>query len=109
MKRCIRASIFLAGTAIIVAFHVRSQPSAQASGPQAAVPAANDAARDAIMQSARRKGMLCAWTIGKNKDRVFEAGISNLTQPQCPCLLHVGTQTTDQMLLVRMEQPKNGG
>jgi hypothetical protein len=48
-----------------------------------------------------------AWTIGKKKDRVFEAGIYNLTQPQCPCLMHVGTQTTDQMMLVRVEQPKN--
>src|SRR5262245_12160493 len=49
-----------------------------------------------------------AWTIGKKKDRVFEAGIYNLTQPQCPCLLHIGDQHTDQLLLVRMEQPKNG-
>lgn len=49
-----------------------------------------------------------AWTIGKKQDRVFEAGLYNLTQPQCPCLLHVGTQTTSQLLLVRMEQPKTG-
>lgn len=50
-----------------------------------------------------------AWTIGKKKDRVFEAGVYNLTQPQCPCLLHVGAQSTNQMLLVRMEQPSNAG
>ncbi len=50
-----------------------------------------------------------AWTIGKKKDRVFEAGVYNLTQPECPCLLHIGTQTTNQMLLVLVEQPKNGG
>jgi len=61
-----------------------------------------------VYGSLDKKAMLCAWTIGKNKDRVFEAGVYNLTQPQCPCLLHVGTQTTDQMLLVRMAQPKNG-
>jgi hypothetical protein len=47
-----------------------------------------------------------AWTIGKKKDRVFEAGVYNLTQPECPCLVHLGTQSTQQMLLVRMEQPK---
>jgi hypothetical protein len=61
-----------------------------------------------VYGSVNKKAMLAAWTIGKAKDRVFEAGISNLTQPQCPCLLHVGTQTTEQMLLVRMEQPKKG-
>jgi hypothetical protein len=49
-----------------------------------------------------------AWTIGKKKDRVFEAGVYNLTQPQCPCLLHLGNQKTDQLMLVRVEQPKSG-
>jgi hypothetical protein len=61
-----------------------------------------------VYGSVDKKTSLAAWTIGKKKDRVFEAGIGNLTEPQCPCLLHVGSQTTDQMLLVRMEQPKNG-
>jgi len=46
-----------------------------------------------------------AWTIGKKKDRVFEAGVYNLTQPQCPCLIHIGTDKTAQMMLVRIEQP----
>lgn len=49
-----------------------------------------------------------AWTIGKKKDRVFEAGVYNLTQPQCPCLIHLGTEQTTQMMLVRVEQPKSG-
>jgi hypothetical protein len=61
-----------------------------------------------VYGSIDKKAMLAAWTIGKNKDRVFEAGIYNLTQPECPCLLHVGTQTTDQLMLVRMEEPKKG-
>jgi hypothetical protein len=61
-----------------------------------------------VYGSVDKKTQRAAWTIGKKKDRVFEAGIYNLTQPECPCLLHIGTQTTDQMLLVRMEQPKNG-
>ena len=46
-----------------------------------------------------------AWSIGKNKDRIFEAGIYNLTQPQCSCLLHLGTDKTTQMMLVRIEKP----
>jgi hypothetical protein len=61
-----------------------------------------------VYGSVDKKAQLAAWTIGKKKDRVFEAGIYNLTLPQCPCLLHVGSETTSQLLLVRMEQPKNG-
>src|SRR5262249_980507 len=59
-----------------------------------------------VYGSVDKKTQRAAWTIGKKKDRVFEAGIYNLTQPECPCLVHLGTQKTDQMLLVRMEQPK---
>lgn len=61
-----------------------------------------------VFGSVEKATQRAAWTIGKKKDRVFEAGIYNMTQQQCPCLLHIGTQTTDQMMLVRMEQPKNG-
>lgn len=55
-----------------------------------------------------KKTQRAAWTIGRKKDRVFEAGIYNLAQPQCPCLIHIGTQSTSQMMLVRMVQPKSG-
>ncbi|MBX7103303.1 MAG: hypothetical protein K1X57_04440 [Gemmataceae bacterium] len=47
-----------------------------------------------------------AWTIGKKQDRVFEAGVYNLTQGQCPCLVHLGPQKASQMMLVRVDQPK---
>lgn len=53
-----------------------------------------------------KKTQRAAWTIGKKKDRVFDAGVYNLTQDQCPCLIHIGTTKTEQMLLVRVEQPK---
>jgi hypothetical protein len=59
-----------------------------------------------VYGSVDKKVQRAAWTIGKKKDRVFEAGVFNLTQPQFPCLVHVGAQTTDQMMLVRVEQPK---
>jgi hypothetical protein len=62
-----------------------------------------------VYGSVDKKTQRAAWTIGKKKDRVFEAGIYNLTQPECPCLVHIGTQKTEQMLLVRMEQPKTNG
>jgi len=59
-----------------------------------------------VYGSIDKKSQRAAWTIGKKKDRVFEAGVYNLTQPQCPCLVHIGTQKSDQMMLVRVEQPK---
>jgi len=59
-----------------------------------------------VYGSIDKKTQRAAWTIGKKKDRVFEAGVYNLTQQQCPCLVHIGTQKTDQMMLVRVEQPK---
>lgn len=49
-----------------------------------------------------------AWTIGKKADRVFEAGAYNLTQAEAPCLLHLGTEKTEQLLLVRMDAPAGG-
>jgi hypothetical protein len=61
-----------------------------------------------VFGSIDKKTQRAAWTLGKKKDRVFEAGVYNLTQPQCPCLVHLGAQKTSQMLLVRVEQPKNG-
>jgi hypothetical protein len=50
------------------------------------------------------KTQRAAWTIGKRNDRVFEAGISNLTGEECPVLIHIGKDTTQQWLLVREEQ-----
>jgi hypothetical protein len=58
-----------------------------------------------VYGSIDKKSQRAAWTVGKKKDRVFEAGVGNLTQSECPCLLHVGSQSTSQMLLVRVQQP----
>ncbi len=60
-----------------------------------------------VYGSVNKEAKLAAWTIGKKQDRVFEAGVYNLTRPECPCLLHLGSQRTTQMLLVRMDQPKS--
>ena len=46
-----------------------------------------------------------AWTIGKAKDRVFDAGLYNLTKEQTPVLVHLGADRTEQMFLVRMKEP----
>ncbi len=58
-----------------------------------------------VYGSINKKTQRAAWTVGKSKDRVFEAGVYNLTQPEAPCLLHVGTDRTQQLLLVRMDPP----
>lgn len=59
-----------------------------------------------IYGSVDKKSLRAAWTIGKKKDRVFEAGFYNLTKSETPVLIHIGTDRTQQMLLVRVEQPK---
>jgi hypothetical protein len=60
-----------------------------------------------VFGSIDTKTQRAAWTIGKKKDRVFEAGVYNLTQDQCPCLIHLGSEKTVQMLLVRVQQPQS--
>jgi hypothetical protein len=59
-----------------------------------------------IYGSVDTKTQRAAWTIGKAKDRVFEAGVYNLTKGETPVLIHIGADRTQQMLLVRVEQPK---
>jgi len=60
-----------------------------------------------VYGSVDKKSQRAAWTIGKKKDRVFEAGIYNLTKGETPVLIHIGTDRTQQMLLVRVEQSSN--
>ncbi len=52
-----------------------------------------------------RKTQRAAWTVGDNKDTVYDTGISNLTKDQAPVLVHFGKDRTQQWLLVRMKQP----
>ncbi|HEX4588619.1 MAG TPA: hypothetical protein VH120_01740 [Gemmataceae bacterium] len=60
-----------------------------------------------VFGSVDKKTQRAAWTIGKTKDRVFEAGLWNLTQSEAPVLVHMGADKTQQWLLVRVEQPAN--
>ncbi|HKB00766.1 MAG TPA: hypothetical protein VKD90_01040 [Gemmataceae bacterium] len=61
-----------------------------------------------VYGSVDKKSQRAAWTIGKKNDRVFDAGISNLTADQCPVLVHIGQDRTQQWMLVRMQQPPDG-
>ena len=58
----------------------------------------------AVDQSTQR----AAWTVGDNKYSVMEAGLNNLTQGEAPALIHKNG-TTQRWLLVRLEQPSQGG
>jgi hypothetical protein len=60
-----------------------------------------------VYGSVNKTNQRAAWTIGKKKDRVFETGIYNLTKDQTPLLVHIGADKTEQMLLVRVEQPSS--
>jgi hypothetical protein len=59
-----------------------------------------------VYGSVDKKSQRAAWSIGDKKEVVFEAGIANLTQDQTPILVHYGKDNTQQLTLVRLEQPK---
>ena len=48
-----------------------------------------------------------AWKVvdGKNADTVMETGIYNLTKDECTALVHFGADQTQEVVLVRLEEP----
>jgi hypothetical protein len=50
-----------------------------------------------------------AWTVGKNKNTVFETGLYNLTKDQAPVLVHFNKNKTQQWLMVRIKQGSQPG
>jgi hypothetical protein len=52
------------------------------------------------------KSQRVCWSIGDKKTIVYEAGLNNLTQEQTTVLVHYGKDRTQQMALVRLEEPK---
>jgi hypothetical protein len=53
-----------------------------------------------------KKGMRAAWTVGTNKDVVYDTGLANLLSEQSSVLVHFGKSKTEQWTLVRLQQPK---
>lgn len=51
-----------------------------------------------------KKSMRAAWVIEGNNNVVYEAGVSNLLQAQCPALVHKGKDKTEQWLMVKQDQ-----
>jgi hypothetical protein len=61
-----------------------------------------------VYGSVDKKTQRAAWTIDKKNDRVFDAGIENLTKDEAPVLVHLGKDKVQQWMLVRMQQKKDG-
>jgi len=58
-----------------------------------------------VYGSVDRKSQRVAWSIGDKKNVVFESGLNNLTQDQTTLLVHYGKDRTQQMALVRLDEP----
>lgn len=59
-----------------------------------------------VYGSVDSKSQRAAWSVGEKKDVVFEAGVYNLTKDQTSVLIHFGKERTEQMFLVRLQEPK---
>ena len=46
-----------------------------------------------------------AFTVGDNTADVYETGLYNLIREESPAMLHDGKDSTEQMLLFRLQKP----
>lgn len=58
-----------------------------------------------ITGSLDKKTQRIAWSLGTNGNTVFDTSLSNLTKDQSPVLVHYGAGNTQEMALVRVNQP----
>ncbi|MBI5248773.1 MAG: hypothetical protein HY912_04700 [Desulfomonile tiedjei] len=56
-----------------------------------------------VKGAVNKKTQRAAWTIGDNKDTVFDTGLYNLTKDEAPALVHFGKDSTQQWLMVRLK------
>jgi hypothetical protein len=52
-----------------------------------------------------KKNKRVAWTIGSNKQVVYDTGLANLLAPQSSILVHLSKSSTQQWNLVRLQKP----
>lgn len=57
-----------------------------------------------IQGSVDKKTQRAAWTVGDDKNTVYDTGIYNLTKNEAPLLVHIGKDKTEQWLMVRLDQ-----
>jgi hypothetical protein len=60
----------------------------------------------AVQGAVDREKQRVAWTVGDDKQTIYETGLYNLTKDEAPALVHHGADNTEQWLLVRMKQPE---
>ena len=60
-----------------------------------------------IEGAADKQSQRCAWNVVGKSRPIMETGISNLTQDTAPALIHFADGQTQQVLLVRLEEPAN--
>jgi hypothetical protein len=49
-----------------------------------------------------------AWTVGDNKEPIYEAGFANLTKSETTMMVHFGKGRSQQWTLIRVETPAEG-
>jgi hypothetical protein len=59
-----------------------------------------------IQGSVDKQTQRVAFTVGDNTTNVVETGLYNLTKDEAPCLIHFGSDRTEQWLLVRLKNPE---
>ncbi|WP_339734778.1 hypothetical protein [uncultured Gimesia sp.] len=57
-----------------------------------------------VQGSIDKKSQRAAWTVGDDKNTVYDTGIYNLTKAEAPLLVHSGKDQTQQWLMVRLDQ-----
>lgn len=60
-----------------------------------------------IQGSVDKQTQRAAFTVGDNTTDLIETGLYNLTKDEAPCLLHFGSERTEQWLLVRLQAPES--
>lgn len=60
-----------------------------------------------IEGAADKGSQRCAWNVVGKTRPIMETGISNLTQDTAPALVHFDDGQTQQVLMVRLEEPKD--
>ena len=58
-----------------------------------------------VYGSVDKRTQRAAWTVGEQKNTVYETGIGNLTDAQTSMLVHFGKDRTQQWTLVRVDPP----
>ncbi len=56
-----------------------------------------------------KKNQRVCWTVGTNKDVVYDTGLGNLERDQAPLLVHFDKNRTQEWLLVRLQRPAGDG